>query len=49
MKPKRDNFVFDKGPLIDAFPLKNKQTGYLSLTMQKFLGYNSRELCQVKG
>ena len=48
-KPKRDIFVFDKGPLIDAFPLKSKQTGYLSLTMQKFLGYNSRELCQVKG
>ena len=38
----------DKGPLIDSFPLKLGQTGYLSMTLQKFLGYNSRSLCQVK-
>lgn len=39
----------DKGPLIDAFPLKLKQTAYLPNSLQKFLGYDSRTLCQSQG
>ena len=45
---KRIDMSVDKGPLLESFPLTLKQTGYLSLTLQRFLGYNSRELCQIK-
>jgi hypothetical protein len=46
LKKKNVSQNIDKGPLIDAFPLKLKQTAYLPISLQKFLGYDSRTLCQ---
>ena len=33
--------------LLEAWPLKPGQVGFLPLSVQKFLGYNSREICQA--
>tara|TARA_B110000046_G_scaffold137092_1_gene143342 strand:- start:16576 stop:23028 length:6453 start_codon:yes stop_codon:yes gene_type:complete len=35
-----------ENPLLDAWPLNIGQTGYLSYPLQRFLGYNCREICQ---
>jgi hypothetical protein len=45
-KQKRKKYLTDKAPLLESFPLQQQQTGYLPITLQKFLGYNSREICQ---
>jgi hypothetical protein len=36
----------DEAPLLEAWPLKQGQLGYLPIAVQKFLGYNCKELCQ---
>jgi hypothetical protein len=36
----------DEAPLLEAWPLKQGQLGYLPISVQKFLGYNCKELCQ---
>ena len=35
-----------EGPLLEAWPLNPLQVGYLSYPLQRFLGYNCREICQ---
>ena len=45
-KMKKKKYISDKGPLLESFPLQFNQTGFLPITLQKFLGYNSREICQ---
>ena len=35
-----------EAPLLEAWPLKTGQLGYLPIAVQKFLGYNCRILCQ---
>jgi len=35
-----------EAPLLEAWPLKTGQLGYLPIAVQKFLGYNCRLLCQ---
>jgi hypothetical protein len=42
----KKKYLTDKAPLLESFPLQQNQTGYLPITLQKFLGYNSREICQ---
>jgi len=36
----------DEAPLLEAWPLSSGQIGYIPMSVQKFLGYNCRELCQ---
>ena len=36
----------DEAPLLEAWPLRPLQVGYLSYPLQRFLGYNCREICQ---
>ena len=33
-------------PLLESFPLKPLQLGYLSMAEQKFLGFNCQKICQ---
>lgn len=37
----------DESPLLETFPHKFNQLGYLPLSVQKFIGYNSSKKCQV--
>jgi hypothetical protein len=37
---------FDEAPLLEAWPLRMGQLGYLPLSVQKFMGYNCKEICQ---
>lgn len=37
----------DEAPLLETFPHKFNQLGYLPLSVQKFIGYNSSKKCQV--
>jgi hypothetical protein len=37
----------DEAPLLETFPHKFNQLGYLPLAVQKFIGYNSSKKCQV--
>lgn len=37
----------DESPLLETFPHKFNQLGYLPLSVQKFIGYNSSKRCQV--
>ena len=43
---KQQKANIDEAPLLEAWPLNYKQVGYLSYPLQRFLGYNCRELCQ---
>tara|TARA_B100000795_G_scaffold199322_1_gene153171 strand:- start:15960 stop:21974 length:6015 start_codon:yes stop_codon:yes gene_type:complete len=36
----------DEAPLLEAWPLKQGQLGYLPISVQRFLGYNCKDLCQ---
>jgi hypothetical protein len=36
----------DEAPRLEAWPLNHLQIGYLSYPLQRFLGYNCREICQ---
>ena len=38
--------LFNDTPLIESFPLKSGQLGYLPLSLQKFLNYNSENICK---
>ena len=38
--------IFDLVPLLETFPLKQNQLGYLTLSEQKFLGFNCQKVCQ---
>ncbi len=37
---------FDEAPLLEAWPLRMGQLGYLPLSVQKFMGYNCKKICQ---
>lgn len=41
-----DVTTVNDNPLLNAWPLNMGQTGYLSYPLQRFLGYNCREICQ---
>jgi hypothetical protein len=37
---------FDEAPLLEAWPLRIGQLGYLPIAVQKFMGYDCKKLCQ---
>ena len=37
----------DEAPLLETFPHRFNQLGYLPLSVQKFIGYNSSKQCQI--
>ena len=43
---KEKTLKIDDAPLLEAWPLRTGQIGYLPLPLQKFLGYNCRKICQ---
>ena len=42
-----DTVKSDESPLLETFPHKFNQLGYLPLAVQKFIGYNSSKKCQI--
>ena len=46
IQTRRTQSAKSDAPLLEAWPLKMGQLGYLPVAVQKFLGYNCRLLCQ---
>ena len=37
----------DEAPLLETWPHKFNQLGYLTIALQKFMGYNCKKICQI--
>lgn len=37
----------EDAPLLETFPLSKNKLGYLTLGLQKFIGFNCRKICQI--
>jgi len=46
MVRKKTKVKFDEAPLLEAWPLRMGQLGYLPISVQKFMGYNCKKICQ---